>query len=34
VLDRVTIEVKEYNDFVTKVDRKAEEVILNTPQQA
>ena len=33
-LDRLTIEVKGDNDFVTKVDRKAEEVILNTPQQA
>ncbi len=33
-LDRLTIEVKGDNDFVTKVDRKAEEVILNTLQQA
>jgi myo-inositol-1(or 4)-monophosphatase len=33
-LDRLTIEVKADNDFVTKVDRKAEEVILNTLQQA
>jgi len=33
-LDRLTIEVKGDNDFVTKVDRKAEEVILNTLQTA
>lgn len=33
-LDRLTIEVKGENDFVTKVDRKAEEVILDALHQA
>jgi len=33
-LDRLTIEIKADNDFVTKVDRKAEEVILEAIQQA
>ncbi len=33
-LDRITVEVKAENDYVSKVDRKAEEVILETLQQA
>lgn len=33
-IDRLTIEVKAQNDFVSQVDRKAEEVIIETISKA